>query len=401
MISTSRLILTVLLTLLLGSAGAEASRLTTLHDFCSDPQGLKCLDGKTPVSRLADVDGELYGTTSAGGLKLLGTLFRVSTSGSFTTVHTFCEEKQCPDGSHPGNYLARGPYGTVYGVTANGGRSDGGVVFKVSAGGTYTVVYEFCSKVRCEDGEQPVSVLFDGNGHLIGTAAAGGSHGGGTAFMISGGTLKVLYNFCSKAGCADGASPGALVRGRDGNFYGTTLAGGKNHAGTVFRMTPAGAVTILYSFCGAARCPDGEQPNPLLVEGRNGDFYGTTGQQGANGSGTIFEVSPAGVEHTLYSFCAKSNCTDGATPMDGLVLAKDGSLYGTTSAGGAFYYGTVFHLTPAGNYSVVYNFCALHGCYDGSTPGTSPIFGSDGFLYGAAMAGGDKGGVGTIYRLEP
>ena len=163
----------------------------------------------------------------------------------------------------------------------------------------------------------------------------------------------------------------------------------------------AGAVTILYSFCGTARCPDGEQPNPLLVEGRNGDFYGTTAQQGANGSGTIFEVSPAGVEHTLYSFCAKSNCTDGATPMDGLVLAKDGSLYGTTSAGGAFYYGTVFHLTPAGNYSVVYSFCALHGCYDGSTPGTSPIFGSDGFLYGAAMAGGDKGGVGTVYRLEP
>lgn len=397
-----RLFPVVLLALLIGSSSAAASRLTTLHNFCSEIQGTRCLDGKTPVSRLVDVNGELYGTASAGGLTLLGTLFRVSTSGSFTTLHTFCQEKQCPDGSHPGNYLARGPYDTVYGVTAAGGQSDGGTVFKVSASGTYSVVYKFCSEPLCADGEQPVSVRFDGKGNLIGTAAAGGSHGGGTAFMIdSGGKFHVLYNFCSVAGCTDGASPGALVRGRDGNFYGTTLAGGKNHAGTVFRMTPAGAVAVLYAFCGAAKCADGEQPAPVLVQGRNGDFYGTTVQKGANDSGTIFEVSPAGVQHTLHSFCAKANCSDGATPVDGLVLSKDGSLYGATSAGGYFYSGAVYHLTAAGNYSIVYNFCALHGCFDGTSPGTSPIFGSDGFLYGATTAGGDKGSVGTVYRLEP
>jgi uncharacterized repeat protein (TIGR03803 family) len=397
-----RLFPIVLLALLIGNSGAAASRLTTLHNFCSETQGTRCLDGKTPVSRLVDVNGELYGTASAGGLRLLGTLFRVSTSGSFTTLHTFCQEKQCPDGARPGNYLARGPLGAVYGVTTSGGVADGGIIFRFSERGGFSAVHKFCSEARCADGEQPVSVLFDGKGNLIGTAAAGGSHGGGTAFTIdSGGKFHVLYNFCSKAGCTDGASPGALVRGRDGNFYGTTLAGGKNHAGTVFRMTPTGTVTVLYSFCGAAKCPDGEQPNPILVEGRNGDFYGTTAQKGANSSGTIFAISPAGILRTLYSFCAKSDCSDGATSIDGLVLAKDGSFYGAASAGGRFYNGVVFHLTPAGNYSITYNFCALHGCFDGAAPGTSPIFGGDGFLYGATTAGGDKDNVGTVYRLEP
>jgi uncharacterized repeat protein (TIGR03803 family) len=166
-------------------------------------------------------------------------------------------------------------------------------------------------------------------------------------------------------------------------------------------MTPDGTVKVLYSFCGTARCLDGEQPAPMLVEGQNGDFYGTTAQRGANRAGAIFEISPAGVFQTLHSFCIDAKCSDGANPMDGLVLAKDGTLYGTASGGGRFHYGVVFHMTAAGRYSVAYDFCSLHGCFDGASPAISPIFGGDGLLYGVTESGGSNSGDGTVYRLVP
>lgn len=392
-----------LLAVLIGSAdAAAASSLTTLHAFCTDTQGARCLDGMTPVSRLIEIDGQFYGTTSAGGANMLGTVFRVTADGMFATVHSFCEQDHCPDGARPGRFLARGPGGAIYGVTAGGGLADGGTVFRLSRGGAYTLVHRFCSEARCTDGLQPVSVLFDGKGNLFGTAASGGTHGGGIAFAIdSGGTFRVIHNFCAESGCADGATPGPLMRARNGSFYGTTLAGGRNHAGTIFQMTPAGAVTILYAFCGANKCPDGRQPAGALVEGLGGNLYGATTQQGADNYGTIFQITPAGRLRTLHSFCAAPNCRDGATPTDGLVLGKDGSLYGTASAGGGFYSGAVFRLTAAGKYSLVYDFCARHGCFDGDDPAASPIFGSDGKLYGTTATGGAGGNDGTAYRLDP
>jgi uncharacterized repeat protein (TIGR03803 family) len=401
MIFTSRLFLIVLLALLVGSPGAHASRLASLYSFCSEPQGTRCLDGKEPSSRLLELNGVLFGATAGGGSKLNGTLFKIATNGTFTTIHTFCQSLYCGDGSRPGNYLTADPKGTIYGVTLNGGQSDGGTIFKMSIEGVFSLVHKFCGQAQCLDGAQPISVLYV-NGNLIGTAAAGGSHGSGTAFSIdSGGTLHVLHNFCSEAGCADGISPGPLVRGKDGNFYGTTSAGGKNHAGTVFRMTPAGGVTVLYAFCAENNCADGQQAAGPLVQGANGDFYGTTALQGAHSRGTIFEISPAGVFRALYSFCRTTFCRDGATPTDGLIRAKDGSFYGVASGGGLYYYGVVFHLTAAGSYNILYNFCIEHGCFDGAGPGTSPIFGNDGLLYGVTGAGGDKDNTGTVYRLEP
>lgn len=399
--SLCKFLSSVVLALLIGAAGAHASPLTTLYSFCSTAQGTECLDGKAPASRLVEINGALYGTASAGGSTQGGTLFRISAAGSFTLLHTFCPKTPCQDGAKPGHYLTRGPSGAVYGVTADGGVNDGGTVFRITGNGTFSVVYKFCSKPRCADGSQPVSILNDGKGSFIGTTAAGGSHGGGTVFTIgSGGVLRVLHNFCAKSGCVDGAAPGPLMRARDGNFYGMTAAGGTHHAGMIFRMTPAGAVTELYAFCGAKKCPDGSQPAGPLVEGRGGNFYGATTQQGANNHGTVFEVSPAGVLHTVYSFCASPNCQDGAIPVDGMVLAKDGSLYGTASSGGRFYNGLVFRL-QGGKYSIVYNFCAQHGCFDGAAPATSPVFGSDGLLYGVTETGGASGNYGTVYRVEP
>jgi uncharacterized repeat protein (TIGR03803 family) len=384
-----------------GDGGARASGLTTLYSFCADFQKPTCIDGATPASRLLQVGDALYGTTYAGGSGRFGTLFRISTSGRFTSVYSFCQKTSCSDGSGPGNYLTPGPHGDVYGVTVAGGKADGGTIFKQSQG-KLSIIYRFCPNAGCADGVQPVSVVFDSGGILFGTTSAGGSHGAGVAFTVdSGSALHVLHNFCSAANCADGIQPGALILGKDGNFYGVTSAGGKNQAGTVFRMTPAGDVTTLHDFCSEKACADGEQPTTTLALGKDGNFYGSTGGGGANSAGTIFRITPAGVWDTLHAFCGNAYCYDGSGPANGLTLAKDGSFYGATSAGGRFYHGLVFHLTTAGDYSAVYDFCAARGCFDGAAPYVAPTLTENGFLYGVTSSGGDKDNVGTIYQLKP
>ncbi|HEY6292269.1 MAG TPA: choice-of-anchor tandem repeat GloVer-containing protein [Terriglobia bacterium] len=131
----------------------------------------------------------------------------------------------------------------------------------------------------------------------------------------------------------DGASPrGSLVQGFDGNFYGTTEEGGVYGFGTLFEITPAGKLTALYSFCsqGPPYCTDGAYPIDGLVQATNGNFYGTNEFYGAYGGGTVFEITPKGVLTTLYSFCAQPGCTDGGSPYAGLVQATNGNFYGTT-----------------------------------------------------------------------
>jgi uncharacterized repeat protein (TIGR03803 family) len=144
---------------------------------------------------------------------------------------------------------------------------------------------------------------------------------------------------------ADGAYPHAeLIQASDGNFYGTTEAGGANGGGTVFQITPAGVLTTLYSFCAQADCADGKAPVAGLLQATDGNFYGTTELGGANGSGTIFQITTGGTLATLYSFCAQARCADGEKPEAGLVQATDGSFYGAASVGGTGSVGTIFKL---------------------------------------------------------
>jgi uncharacterized repeat protein (TIGR03803 family) len=154
--------------------------------------------------------------------------------------------------------------------------------------------------------------------------------------MTPSGTLTTLYSFCSQANCADGEYPfAALVQATNGYLFGTTYLGGANGYGTVFKITPSGTLTALYSFCSQTNCTDGHQPAAALVQATNGDLYGTTELGGANGSyGTIFKVTPAGALQTLHSFCARAGCPDGQTPT-GLVQITNAMLYGTTFYGGA------------------------------------------------------------------
>jgi uncharacterized repeat protein (TIGR03803 family) len=333
-------------------------------------------------------------------------------------------------GAEPTGSLLQGVNGGLYGVATRGGANKGGTVFEVTPAGL-SAIYGFC-QYTCANGDYPDASLVEAsNGNYYGTAFYGGGanescpNGCGTIFQITPqGKLTTFYSFCSEPNCSDGAQPAAaLVQAANGNFYGTTYAGGtagsscSNYpftgCGTVFEITPTGKLTTLYSFCSRLDCTDGADPDAGLVQATNGNFYGTTyygGAIGAHGQfGTVFEITPAGQMITLYSFCSQGNCTDGATPAAGLVHASNGNLYGTTVAGGADDSGTVFAITPAGQLTTLYSFCSQPNCSDGEGPGAGLVQATDGNLYGTTLNEGANyatcfkehgdAGCGTIFEI--
>jgi uncharacterized repeat protein (TIGR03803 family) len=325
----------------------SSGTLTTLYSFCSQSG---CADGKYPEAGLIEaIDGSLYGTTDAGGPNNAGTVFRISPSGRLTTLYSFCSQSGCADGKYPEASLVQGDNGSLYGTTDAGGSNDAGTVFKISPSGTLTTLYSFCSQTNCADGKYPEAALVQApNRTFYGTTVAGGANGeGGTVFKISSsGTLTTLYSFCSESDCTDGKYPEvALVQDASGSLYGTTDAGGAYDAGTVFKISPEGELITLYSFCSQPNCADGEYPEAPLVLGTNGFLYGTTDAGGANGYGSLFGISSSGGLRTLYSFCDQTNCTDGKYPEAALVQDTNGGFYGTTYSGGTNNFGTVFSLT--------------------------------------------------------
>ena len=204
------------------------------------------------------------------------------------------------------------------------------------------------------------------------------------------------------------------MQGSDGNFYGTTYQGGSisslkpNGLGTVFQITPSGTLATLYSFCPGLYLDcgtDGANPQAGLVQGSDGNFYGTTSGGGANSGGTVFKITPSGTLTTLYSFCSVSNCADGATPSAGLIQGSDGNFYGTTEfgggSGGTTIGGTVFRITPSSTLTVLYSFCSQSGCTDGENPEAGLVQASmyDGYFYGTTSHGGAYGG-GTVFQLK-
>jgi uncharacterized repeat protein (TIGR03803 family) len=317
-------------------------------------------------------DGNFYGTTRQGGDLTCappygcGTVFKMTPSGTLTVLHNF----ESTDGIHPEAGLVQGSDGNFYGTTVGGGtiacNSICGTLFKITPAGDLTTLYNFCSLTNCADGAQPESALVTGSdGNFYGTTTVGGDascnppYGCGTIFMITPtGSLITLHAFTG----ADGSIPDApLMLAKDGNFYGTTFSHGANNVngGTVYKMTPAGDMTTLYSFCAQSNCTDGAAPSAGLVEGGDGSLYGTTSNGGNPdcappvGCGTVFKISTAaGAISTLHIFCTQANCADGSNPFAGLVLCSDGNFYGTTTTGGNtgcnYGCGTAFSITPAG-----------------------------------------------------
>jgi uncharacterized repeat protein (TIGR03803 family) len=265
---------------------------------------------------------------------------------------------------------------------------------------TFTNLVDF----NGSNGANPESSLILGtDGNFYGTAAQGGANGHGTVFQLTpAGALTTLYSFCSLASCADGNAPeGGLVQGTDGNFYGTTQIGGANNYGTIFKITPTGTLTTLHSFDFA----DGAYPQAALIQAPSGTFYGTARQGGlVGGDGAVFKITPAGVFTALHSFSG----TDGAYPSAGLVRAADGNFYGTTEIGGSGTYcgvgtecGTVFKMTPTGTLTTLHNFNGT----DGINPLSTLVETSDGF-YGTTNEGGNlscasPNGCGTVFKITP
>jgi uncharacterized repeat protein (TIGR03803 family) len=369
-----------------------AQTLTTLYTFCSQSG---CTDGANPYAELVQAtNGDLYGTTQGGGTNLgYGTVFKITPGGTLTTLYSFCSQTNCTDGARPYAGLVQAANGNFYGTTYSGGTNGGGTVFKITQGGTLTTLYSFCSQTNCTDGDGPYAGLVQAaNGDLYGTTNGGGTSGLGTVFKITpGGTLTTLYSFCSQSGCTDGAVPDAgLVQAANGNFYGTTYYGGTNKRGTVFKITPGGTLTTLYSFCSQTNCTDGADPTAGLVQATNGDLYGTAQEGGANGYGTVFKITPTGTLTTLHRF----NGTDGATPYAGLVQAADGDFYGTTGGSGINNDGTVFRITPGGTLTTLYSFFT-----DGQYPYAGLVQDTNGDFYGTTLKGGANDG-GTVFRLS-
>jgi uncharacterized repeat protein (TIGR03803 family) len=378
----------------------SAQTFTTLHYFGST-------DGAYPEAALVDAtDGNLYGTTYGGGTHSNGTIFKITPTGALTMLYGFCSQSACADGANPYAGLVQAADGNFYGTTYGGGTHSNGTVFKITPSGTLTTLYSFCSQSGCTDGANPYAGLAQAtDGNFYGTTYGGGTHSSGTAFKITpSGTLTTLYSFCSQSGCTDGANPYAgLARATDGNFYGTTYGGGTHSNGTVFKITPGGSLTTLHSFCSQSGCTDGANPYAGLVQAIDGNFYGTTYSGGAHGKGLAFKISQNGTLATLYSFCSQSGCTDGANPYAGLVQATDGNFYGTTLFGGGTGYvstGTIFKITPSGTLATLHRFLTYPGVY----PVGGLVQATNGSLYGTTQNTirkiGFRPGYGTVFSLS-
>jgi len=297
-------------------------QLRTLHNFDGT-------DGANPQAGLPN--GMLYGTTSYGGANGdYGTIFQITPNGTLTTLHSFSGT----DGANPYAGLVQAFDGMLYGTTSRGGASGNGTIFQITPSGALTTLHSFSGT----DGANAFAGLVQAaNGMLYGTTTEGGAYNAGTIYAIGlSGAFTPLYSF----DITDGLNPyGALVEGANGNFYGTTNRGGASVYGTVFRITATGTLTLLDSFDST----DGAQPSGGLVKGTHGDFYGTTADGGADfyGYGTVFQIAPTGTLTTLHSF----DRAGGAAPLGGLVQGTDGNFYGTTNGGGAGEYGTVFRLS--------------------------------------------------------
>lgn len=382
----------ILLLIVVSAIGASAQTFSTVFAFSGangeDPEYMTAIQG---------TDGNFYGTTSFGGAhqsgkNLGGTVFKLTPEGQLTTLYSFCARPSCADGELPFAGLVQGSDGSFYGTTGGGGANALGTVFKITSAGVLTVLHSFNST----DGAQPRSPLIQAtDGNFYGTTSIGGIQNDGTVFKITAaGALTTLYSFCAQKNCADGSAPIAgVVQATDGNFYGTT-GGLDNNVGTAFKLTPAGSLTTLYTFCTVldSTCTHGSYPTGGLVQGSDGNFYGTTYYGGPNAFGTVFKLTSAGKLTTLHTFVQ----TDGEYPIAGLVQGSDGAFYGTTLIGGGESSGAIYKITSTGVFTSLYSLeCESEFCPDGSNPYGGLLQSTDGTFYGTTF-----GNRGTIFNLN-
>ncbi len=365
--------------------------------------------GESPLSAFVQgFDGNLYGTTFSYGAFSAGAFFQLTSSGAVTPLYSFCHNYTtgCPDGAYPQGALALGIDGDFYGVTTGSIYSAGqGTVYKISSTGSMTLLHSFCLN-SCTDGAFPtLGLTLSQNGEFYGVSNAGEKNPDAfyaQVFKISSsGIFNDVLTVCPGLICPTDAGPiGVLLQSSGGALVapgpGPT---GNAEPAALFSMSAAGVPVVLDSFCADSSCHDGYGyiRTPLAQASSNGEIYGTFGVGGtgaycteSSGCGTAFDISTAGSGSftKLHDFCSEANCDDGANP-NALIVASDGNFYGTTSEGGANGYGTLFSITSTGTFGVLHAFSAA----DGFAPAPIPLLQStDGNLYGSTYAG--------IYRLS-
>lgn len=392
----SMIVLVVFLGVVAQPAGKAAVKFTSLFSFNGT-------NGATPEATLVEgKDGYLYGTTLGGGTNkapfgMDGTIFRITTNGAFATL-AFLDRAYA---ANPQASLIGGSDGNWYGTTQFGGPRDWGAAFRVTPEGAFSILGSF----EWPELEYANGLVEATNGLFYGTGYWGGTNGGyGSIFSVdSNGVVALVVSF----GTTNGANPqGPLVRDSQGNFYGTTVTGGSEGGwGTVFQLTADGKLVTLVSFNGT----NGANPMcPLHLED-DGTLYGITSagardfnQSQFTGNGTIFKITPQHELVTLHTFAGYPD--DAAqSSFSGLFHASDGNFYGTSQAGGANGSGTIFRMSPDGTVQVLYSFTrpdyATGTNADGWYPSAGVIQASDGNFYGVTMEGGPYA-VGTVFRFS-
>ncbi|MGA8491377.1 MAG: choice-of-anchor tandem repeat GloVer-containing protein [Terriglobales bacterium] len=303
---------------------------------------------------------------------------------TYKVLYTFGTHTSGPLQPRGPDAIAQGRDGNLYTTSANGGtgNNNNGTVFRVTPSGTLSVVSNLGSP-----GDSPFSgVTLGTDGNFYGTTELNGE-GPGTVFKVTPKGVETGLHIFGNTG--DGACPyAAPIEGTDGNYYGTTTTVcGFGSQGTVYKVTSAGVLTTLHTFTG----PDGSNITAQLVQGTDGNFYGTSYDGGANNDGVIFKMTPSGTVTVLHNFTG----TDGSAVYRGLIQASDGNFYGDTNAGGSANAGVIFKITPSGTYTVLHNF---NGTTDGNGLGSSLMQATDGKFYGVADAGGSSN-LGTLFSI--
>lgn len=370
----------------------RAQTFTILYQFKSGPNGIAPAAGVSlDTKRIA-----LYGTTQFDGQFASGTAYKLTQKGE-TVLHSFSNNHV--DGAYPhGNArLLLDPVGNLYGATASGGLYTAGtcaefngcgVVFRVDQAGKETILHQFTGE---DDGWLPRGPLVaDAVGNLYGMAANGGAFDNGLVYKIDhAGNFTVLHAFNHNGIPSDAELPdGGLVRDQAGNLYGTALGLGR---GSIFKIDPAGNESLLYIF--GSNSPDGFVPVNELTIDAQGNLYGMT-EGSDNGNGAVFKITPTGEETLLHNF---GPLPDAESPsFNGVVLDPSGTLYGITTLGGTSNLGAIFKIDTAGNESVIHSFSGPDGKYPYGALTRDP----QGNLYGTTSQGGAFGG-GVIFRIKP
>src|SRR5579863_5189880 len=355
-------------------------------------------NGEFPAASLIQgIDGNFYGTTLKGGAYNGGTVFKITPKGKLTTLYSFCANPgaNCPDGSNPGG-LVLATNGMFYGTTQYGGTTGlgAGTIFEITPAGKLKTLYSFCSQANCADGEEPEGPLVQGtNGKLYGTTALSGSNGDPTSVIFEI-TLSGAFTVLSTAP-TDTFLNGPLIQASNGDFYTSGGNFSTYEDGAIFKITPTGSLSALLAFDDA----DGNGPNGALLQGPNGDLYGTTSTApGTVYYGTVYQLTLGGALTMIHGFAGGAG---GGDPTTGVILGTDGNFYGT-SAGvtGSFcsaVCGIIYQLTAGGTLTPLYNFCSQSGCTDGLDP-NGLLQGTDGNFYGTTFGG--PGVDGTVFKLS-